>query len=228
VSSPEPDRYQPVPSLLELPGHLLRGLSLRGRRLALAGIVVIAAGLLAVFVWVAPAARDRAAADDRAEARQAAARKEARRVQIAREARPLRGRGPAAAGLDGAPAVRRRAALLSGVEAAVLADARRRAERGELRGPYRSAACFGFPATVGTRPLAEDVARRTAVLECIAVSTRIRRNPRTSGAFLGQPFRARVDFARGRYAWCKIVQRPGELSFDPDPLLRVSPVCGGR
>jgi hypothetical protein len=223
--STEPDRYEPLPSLVELPGWLYRKLSPQGRRVAAAaGVLLLVLAVVAATVVVPgqrSGANDRRAAEDR---RQAAA-DAALKARYEREGRPVRGSGPAAPG--GALAARRE--LAAGLEAAVLADARERARRGELHGTYRSATCYRYPKSVHPVPPAEDVARATEVVECLAVTREVARDDRTtSGSLIGQPYRALVDFAHGRFTFCKIVQQPGELSIERDPVMKVSPACGGR
>ena len=44
---------------------------------------------------------------------------------------------------------------------------------------------------------------------------------------LGHPYRMRINFDNGRYAFCKVRGRPGELAVKaPRPVL-LPPVCGG-
>ena len=50
----------------------------------------------------------------------------------------------------------------------------------------------------------------------------------TTGSLIGQPYRALLDFTHGRYAFCKIVQQPGELAIQRDPVMRIARACGGR
>jgi type II secretory pathway component PulM len=222
----EPDRREPLPSLLELPAFLLRKLSpSRRRRVLIGGSVLLVAVVAAAAVAVPQMRseeRDRAAQGDR----QAAAARASLKARYAREARPIQGRGPAA---DGAGALGQRRQLVAGLQAAVLADARARARRGELHAHYTSTTCSAYPKQVHERPPAEDVEHATAVVECIAVASTVARDERTtSGSLIGQPYRARIDFAHGRYAFCKIVQMPGELSIQRDSILKVPTACGGR
>jgi hypothetical protein len=227
--STEPERYEPLPSLLELPSYLLRKLTPQGRRLAAA-----AGALLLVLAVVAAAVvvpgmrsdeRDRQAQDEQ---RAASANAELK-TRYQREARPVRGTGPAAAGRQGEAALTARRELVAGLQAAVLADARARAQRGELDGRYSATTCYGYPKRLDAPPPAEDIARATDIVECLAVSREVPRDARTtSGSLIGQPYRALVDFAHGRYAFCKIVQQPGELSIQRDPVMKVPRACGGR
>ena len=223
-----PDRYEPLPSLLQIPGWLLRKLPPERRRWV--GIALAATGVALVAVLtlvIVDASRDRSArtasearAHDRAFA--------ARRAQWQREARPHKGSGPPAKGLSGDAALRARRGLVSGLEGAILADARARADRGELKGDFRDADCFRYPKGLDASPPQDDLSLRTVRLECLAVIDRLARNEQTTGSLIGQPFRARVDFNSGRYAWCKVIQRPGELSFDPNPVVKLARSCGGQ
>ena len=47
-----------------------------------------------------------------------------------------------------------------------------------------------------------------------------------AAAGAGHPYRARIDFTTGRYAFCKIRGRPGELAVRA-PRVRIPSVCGG-
>src|SRR5690348_6719681 len=122
----EPDRYEPLPSLAELPSYLARRVS--PRVLALCGVLLVAF-VIVVVALLAPESRSRS--QDRAAqaAQRAAASLSALKARYAREARPIAGRGPA-----GARALAPRRALMASVEANILADARRRARTGELKG----------------------------------------------------------------------------------------------
>src|SRR3954453_7788993 len=106
----QPDRYEPLPSLLEIPGFLIRKMGRRGRRAALAVLVLFAAGL-AVTVPVQLAAKhDDAAARAAATARDRTGLIAKQRAEI----RPVAGRGaPAGA------AVPARRALVTDLAAAV-------------------------------------------------------------------------------------------------------------
>lgn len=216
----EPDRYEPLPSLTELPSYLIRKAS--PRALALGGGLVVAAVVLVAVLVVSQSGSG--SHDREAQAAQrAAASLAALKARYAREARPIAGSGPA-----GARALAPRRALMAGVEAAVLADARRRARTGELKGPYRSTICAKYPKGVKDLPPADDLGRAVAVVECIAVAAQVAPDARTTtGSLIGQPYRARVDFRTGRYAFCKIVQQPGELSIQRDSVLKVPAACGG-
>jgi type II secretory pathway component PulM len=222
------DRYEPLPSLGELPSHLLRRLSPRGRRLlAVGGAALVVAAIVLVAV-VAPHGRSRAAQHDAQNAQRAASDLAALRARYAREARPIRGTGPAAGQSHGRHALGPRRALVASLEAAVVADARQRSRSGELVGHYRSASCFKFPKGVHDPPPADDLARSVAIVECIAATAQVAPDSRTTtGSMIGQPYRARIDFPHGRYTFCKIVQQPGELAIERDAVLDVPKACSG-
>src|SRR4051812_15151741 len=131
-------RYEPLPSLDQLPAWLWRRTS-RPARIALGVSVLVAVTLTAVLV---PAIRRdqqaRAAAQQRADVVRHAATVKA--LQF--EQRPRFGRSPAPA----------RPAMLSDLEAAIAGDARRRG----LDGPIRRARCEPFPKRLDTPPPETD------------------------------------------------------------------------
>ncbi len=99
---------------------------------------------------------------------------------------------------------RSRSAIVGDLEQAIAADARARVRAGTLGGPIQSVQCSPYPP--GTRvPLQAAVGSYA----CVAVNRLITSGTKVLGVF-GEPFWARVDFARGRLAWCKINPRPGE------------------
>jgi hypothetical protein len=226
--STDPDRYEPLPSVGELPAFLLRKLSRRGRWLPwIAGALLVAAAAV-VIVLLVPHNRSQVADRDAQAAQAAATRKAELRAKWTREAQPLYGRGPATPDPHGKEALAPRRALVAGLEQDVTADAAARARRGELEGRYRSTGCFTFPKGVDDPPPADDLASSVAIVECIAVSARVAPNELTTGSLIGQPYRARVDFRRGRYAFCKIVQQPGELAIQERPVIDIPRVCSGK
>lgn len=131
MSQPDPERYQPMPSLLALPGWLLRKLPRKTRIVVTALLVLLLVGGLAAVVLVAlPSESRRNDAQRRLERRQLLARlAEVRRIQ---RARPFTLGVPAGAGA---------AAIQRGVERAVAAAARTRRARCTL---YASAPRLTF------------------------------------------------------------------------------------
>jgi hypothetical protein len=223
----EPDRYEPLPSLAELPSHVLRRLSPRARGyLAIGGVALLVAVVVLVAI-VAPHSRSQTARQEAQHAERSAAQLAALRARYAREARPIRGTGPAAGRRSGSQALGPRRALVTGLEAAVLADARARSRTGELKGQYRSTSCFKYPKGVDDPLPADDLSRSIAIVECIAATERVAPGVTTTGSLIGQPYRARIDFPHGRYTFCKIVQQPGELAIQRQRVLDVPKACGG-
>jgi hypothetical protein len=112
-----------------------------------------------------------------------------------------------------------RRAVLTGLERAITADARARVRRGLLprRDPVLRTHC-------GARHGSADV------FSCIAITAQTRKSRVTPvGVLLGYPFLARVDFATGRLAWCKLNPIPGEgFTPPPDEIVPVSRACGGE
>jgi len=224
-STPPSDRYDPVPGLLELPGFLIRKLAPRGRRAVLALGTVLLIALVAGAVFGLPAIRRDQRAQERAEAHAAQVAAAARRVALTRESRPHFGRGPTAAGLPPTEALRARRALVTRLEASVLADARNRLRS---EGPYLMARCTNVLEHVDPRPPADDLSVPIARFACLAVEREAPATARTSSVLLGQPFRARADFRRGRYAWCKIEEEAGEGFAGVQVPVPVPRACGGR
>jgi hypothetical protein len=197
-------RYEPLPSLDQLPAWLWRRTSRRAR-IALGVSSVAAIVITAVLVpAIRRDARMRADAEQRAHAVRHAVAIEA----LKREQRPRFGRSGAAA----------RPAMLSDLEAAILADARRRGA------PALRAACEPFPKTVG-RPAPERDPRVTSGgYACLAVTGEIDRSAATTGGALGDPYRASLDFVTGRFALCKVAGRPDPI---PDPAVTTPRACAG-
>jgi hypothetical protein len=222
-SSP-PDRYDPLPGVLDLPRFLLRKLAPRGRRTVLALGTVLLIALVAGAVFGLPAIRRGQRAQERADAHAAQVAAAARRIALTKESRPHFGRGPAAAGLQSAEALRARRSLMTRIEASVLADARYRLRS---EGPYVMARCTAVPKRLDARPPQDDLALPIARLECLAVERAAPAIGRTPGVLIGQPFRARADFRRGRYAWCKIEESAGEGFTGVQVAVPTPRACGG-
>jgi hypothetical protein len=168
-----------------------------------AGLVVLA---VLVALFVAPAVDE--AKDERAAAqqRELAERRAARRARQIREQAPRRGTLPTGTA---------RAVALQDVEQAIGADARRRFSR-------RAA-----PATCEPAP-GVDVAADRVAYDCVTSIRRIVGAGEQEGAVgdLGIPYRAVLDFARARYAFCKLNPIPGEQVIpDPRDLVRLDAAC---
>jgi len=175
----------------------------RTRRLLVGSVLVAAALGVVGFVVLGPAIRRTErehAARERAQLDRARAEERARltRLQRARVAR-----APAAHG------VAARRALVTRLRDLVMADARARVKRRELPGPVRSAECRPYPNDAGDPAGDPGVAvgryACTAIINSVAAGNRP-----AERAVIGDPFWARVWFARGGLAWCAITPRGGE------------------
>ena len=170
------------------------------RALAIAAALVAVALLAAAALLVPGILDDRERADERA--RKAAQRRHAQALVTAeREQRPRSGRGPADPGA-GAPAVRRlrlRTGLIAAAQDALQADAETR-DAGTVHGLD----CEPFPRGSAPRPPERDLRRPAAAYQCVAVTSRFGQGTKQEGV-IGIPFRLVADFARGRYAFCRVV-----------------------
>jgi hypothetical protein len=220
------ERYDPLPGILDLPGHLLRQLGPRGRRIALGVIVALTAAGIATALLLAPAIReskDRDAAAERARAEQIRAE---RLERIRAELVPRRASAPnlAAAGLTGDEALQARRALVVDLERSIRDDARGR-ESIEL--PVRGAECERFPRNPRATPPEEKLGLPTANYQCLAITTRIQSDTVRTHGVIGYPYRARADFETGAYAWCKTTGLPAEGALRAQDDIRVPDACGG-
>jgi Tfp pilus assembly protein PilX len=203
------DRYEPLPGLFGLPGHFLRKLSPRGRKLVAVLGVLLLAGAVAATIVLAPriseSKREHAAAEREARAR-AALRA---RAQLIAEQRPRRGRVP----VRGAPGP---AAVTAAVEGAITRDARARVATGELENPARRTDCRSL-GTEGGRLL----------LSCTAVTSEVESTEEISGVIVGYSYRAAISTDSGRYALCKTSGRPAVgFSGRQLPPVELPEACG--
>jgi hypothetical protein len=99
---------------------------------------------------------------------------------------------------------REREAILGELQGAIAADARARVRAGTLVGPVRYVQCSSFPP-------GSNVTLQASIgsYSCVAVNRLITNGSKVLGVF-GDSFWARVDFSRGRLAWCKVNPQPGE------------------
>jgi DNA-binding SARP family transcriptional activator len=189
-------RYEPLPELGAIPGWLWGRMS-RAGQVAVALAVVAVIGIAAVAVPALMRAHDdRTQAAEQRRAREQAAT----HASIVAEQRPQFARG-APAGAD--PAARTR--LLRDAGASVRTDAARRARvlRVECE-PYPSGGEGAY--------------------ECLAVTGDVPATERNAPGSAGQPYRLRIDYASGRYAYCRISPRAVKKLRAEAPL---SPSCGG-
>jgi hypothetical protein len=212
------DRYEPLPGFFALPAFIWGKLP----PVAKLAVVALALGAVALAIALSPVIQRSKEEHARADAALSARIQRQENAQIRREQRPRFARGTPA-GTD--PAARRR--LVVSAVASIRADASTRAAAGEWGGPILRVQCAPFPPGVGRRPADEIASKRTGRYACLAVTSDI---PATSGnrrGVVGHPYRTRIDFQNGRYAFCKIRGRPGELAIRSRPTVPVPKVCGG-
>jgi len=168
--------------------------------LALAGVIAV------IALVVAPAiddAKDEASARDRAERAEQVA---ARRARLVKLQQPRFGRAPA-----DAP----RTAMLERLQEAIGRDARARFSPN------------AGTATCEPAPGVDESAARVAY-DCLSATSEIRGGGAQAGARgqLGYPYRAIVDFAAGRYAFCRTNPVPSEGALgDPRKVIRLPKAC---
>jgi hypothetical protein len=213
-----PDRYEPMPGIIDLPGWVWRRLP----PVARIGLVVALLALVAVALAIGPGIRQSKSERERAEQQERLRARQAREAQIRREQRPRLVTGPAATS-----GVTARQRLLEAASVSILADARRRVEAGRLRGPIRRMDCEPFPRNVADVGAEDSTTERFGRYACLAVTAEFTETESTSGGLLGHPYRLRIDFDTGRYAFCKIAGRPAEGQLKRRLGVTVPPVCGG-
>jgi hypothetical protein len=199
------------------------------RKLLIGGAVllVLAAGAAALIVPAIDDSKERSAAAD---AREAAQRREAnRRAQIA-EQRPRTLDAAAltpGAGASDAQRIAAREALLRRTEAGISADARARAQAGELEGHPQGTDCEPYPKAASREDWPDrDLATERGVYDCLVFVRAIGSTETNVGGQLGYPFRAVLDFDRFRVVWCKTNPVPGERVVpDPRTVLELPKAC---
>jgi hypothetical protein len=212
------DRYEPLPGLLELPAFVWRRMP-RAARLG-----VIAAALAAVVLAVLLAPGIQRGKEERARA-EAAERARLQRLELQRtrrEQRPRFARG-APAGSD----LEARAALVTSAVASIRADASKRSAAGEFNGPIKRVECRPYPPTADRVPADQIPSKRFGLYACLAVTSEIPATAGNRSGMLGHPYRTRIDFRTGRYGFCKMRGRPGELAVRAQPTVPLAPACGG-
>ncbi len=206
----QPERYEPLPGLPQIPAWLWRRMGSAARAAAVATVLIAVAAAGVLIPVIRQAQQERAEAD-----RRAATGAEEQRIQaLQAEQRPHFGRSAAGGRVEAAGDLR----------AAIRADALRRVQAGTLDGPIRAVECERFPRTVGELAPERDPAVRRGRYACMAVTALFAPTDGSTGGSIGHPYRALLDFETGRYAFCKVTGRP-----DPTPDQRVATprACGG-
>jgi hypothetical protein len=212
--------YEPLPDLSAMPGWIWRRLP-RAGKVAVAAAPVVAVALVVAFgPGIERSKQEHVARQSQARAATLAARAERLRA----EQRPRRGAAmPAGADVDA------RGRLLGEVEAAIGADARARVAGGALAGPILRVECDPFPRTLGGTAPHDDTGVRAGRYACLAVITDLDAGRSRPAGSNGHPYRARIDFRTGGYAFCKIAGSPGKtIVAAGDPLVPIPRACGGE
>jgi hypothetical protein len=205
----------------------VRPVPLRGLLIGGSVAVVIMAAAAALIVPAIDDSKDRASA---AEAREAARQREARRLETLREQRPRTLEAAELQPAAGAPAaqlVAAREALLRRTESAISADARARADAGELEGNPRGTQCEPYPKRPDRADWPDrDPAAERGVYDCLVFVRAVPRTETNIGGQVGYPFRAVLDFGRFSATWCKTNPVPGERVVpDPRTVLELPEAC---
>jgi hypothetical protein len=222
-----PDRYEPLPGLVGIPGYLIRKIPPRARKPAgIAAAILLAAAAVALVLSI-PAITE--SKDERATAEQQAdqQRRAERSAIIEAQLRPESGTGAAAAGLTGAAAIESRHALVDDLAAAVREDAVSRVQSGELNQSVGRVECERFPRGAAGENPADDLSQKAGRYSCLAITADAPRTEGNESSTIGYPYRARVNFPSGKFTFCKISGRPGEGSITGGKPASVPPECGG-
>jgi hypothetical protein len=219
---PEPrktgERYEPMPDITRLPAWLWR----RTPPAVKAALVVALLALIGVAIAIGPDIQRSKSERERGEQRERADARAEREREIHRTQQPIAEAGrPAGENL----AARRR--LLAAARTSMLDDARRRVAARELRGPIGTVQCEPFPRSVNGIGAESQPDKPIGRYACLAVTARFERSEASTGGRIGHPYRLRIDFDSGRYAFCKIVGRPGEGQLRRHIGPTVPRVCGG-
>jgi hypothetical protein len=227
VAGPSPaDRYEPLPGIVDLPAWIWRRLNRPGK----VAVILLPFVLIGVGLALRPGIQ---------ESKQDRARSEEQRIErerAAREARLREQQQPRFASAAPAPdSVPGRERLVEAAGASVLTDARKRAAAGELDGPIRDVTCEAFPRTVSGRGADQDLSESAGNYSCLAVTARFSGSEGEQAAYaqseaglIGHPYRVRIDFESGRYAFCRVAGRAAEGSLQARQAVTVPRVCGGR
>jgi hypothetical protein len=193
-----------------------------GRIAAVVAVLAIVAIGIALVPGITETKRERAESQSSLRAKQRAAT--VRRLRA--DQRPRFGVSDSVAPPTASDAERLRARgrLMDELRAAILADSRHRARVGALAGPILRSQCEPFPRSVKSVGAEEDLSRRRGRYFCIAVTADFKRDEASLGGSIGHPYRAAVDFAAGRYAYCKVAGAAGPSAH---PLVVTPKACGG-
>ena len=123
-----------------------------------------------------------------------------------------------AAGASAAEVEAAKAQLMDKVEADMYADAKARAQTGEIKPVTAPPTCDRAIGTPETGPV--------GVFNCFIQTTPIEQSSKNLAGALGYPFRAVVHYDTFTYAWCKAELVPGEkLVVAPESAPLLPPAC---
>lgn len=212
------DGYEPMPGITGLPGFLWRKLPRAGKAVVVA---LALAAVAAISISIPMILTGKEAGRERELSEAAQARKE----RVAELRRLVRPRALTVTPVDtpSAPSPERtaaRRAALRRLQAGIVADARRREGR-----RIKAARCERIPST--SPPPAGDLSAARVRVSCVAVTSELDPNERTTGVTLGYPYIALVDFRSGQVGFCRAVGQPGEGGYTSRPEVATPAACGG-
>jgi hypothetical protein len=172
-----------------------------------AGVVVAALGAFGILA--AADRSDREARESTASARRIAEL----RARITRNQTPHRGaarylRVPA--GASDSDRLAARAALVRAVEGRITADARARAETGELDGPIAATTCGPMLKSKTAIPDDRVLPKHIGRYDCVAIKKHITGVDGEKVGELGHAFVAALNFDTYTYTWCRNTPAQGE------------------
>jgi hypothetical protein len=221
------DRYEPLPGLADLPTWIWRRLPGPGK----VALILLPFVVIGLILALGPGIRDSKEERARSEEQRIERERAAREARLREQQRPR-----FAAGAPAAESVAGRERLLETAAVSVRADARKRAAAGELTGPIRGVECEPFPRTTSGIGAEQDPSRRFGIYSCLAVTAQFSGSTgggevapytQSEAGTVGHPYRVRIDFESGRYAFCKIAGRAGEGGLSARQVVTVPRVCGG-
>jgi hypothetical protein len=181
------------------------------------GVVVLGVALAVMIPRINVGKEERSA---QAAAEQARARK-ANRERVIKLQQPRTGELAAlkpAAGASEAQVAMARQQLVTGVEAAITADARKRAATGEISKVQGPTTCTRAAGTPASGPV--------GVFDCYTVVRKVPKVETNVAGSIGYPFRAVVDYSTFSYTFCRTEQLPGEqLIPDPRTVVQLPAAC---
>jgi hypothetical protein len=218
----ETERYEPMPSVAELPAWLWRRVGRGGRLAALGAVIAVLAAAAALVPAILESKEETAERDRRERAEHRA--ELVRRLETEQRPRFRRSAAVAPAGATADERLDARGALMDELTAEILADARVRARRGELDGPIRRVECEPFPRTATGVGAHEDLSRDRGRYACVAVTAEFGSGEAGATGVIGHQYRTEVDFPSGRYAFCKV---SGQAGPSREQLVTTPKACGG-